>query len=270
MGIFVPWLADAARATGYPVIESAGWRTRGHGGMRVVEGVVGHHTATGEAVAGDYPSLRVVRDGRAGLSGPLCNLGLGRSGTIYIIAAGAGYHAGASRFAGFIDLNDEFLGIEAEDSGDGRWTPAMMDCYPKLVGSLLRYMRRGVDRYCSHRTCAVPSGRKPDPTGLTDAWMRTQAAKYLGAGPAPAPTPAPSGGRLLKLTSPLMRGDDVRRWQAYLARFYTALPESWADGVFGPDTEKWTKRFQGGRPPEPALDADGVVGPDTLRKAKLT
>lgn len=187
MAVYALFLADAARSTGYPVVEVAGWGNRGHGPMRAIEGVMGHHTATPESVVGDYPSLRIVRDGRAGLSGPLCNLGLGRSGTIYVVAGGTAYHAGVSRFGGFTDLNDEFLGIEAEDSGDGVWTDAMRDCYPKLVAALLRYINRGVDRYCSHRTAAYPPGRKPDPANLSDAWMREQAARWLNA-PPPRPT----------------------------------------------------------------------------------
>ncbi len=193
-GVWVPWLVDAARTTGYPVIEVPGQRTRGHGGMRVVEGVMGHHTATSARAAGDYPSLRVVRDGRTGLKGPLCNLGLGRSGTIYVVAAGCAYHAGASRHAGFVDLNDEFLGIEAEDDGDGTWTAQQRDAYPKLVGALLKYMRRGVDRYVSHRGAATPPGRKPDPAGLDDQWMRTGAARWISGGGGTPPPPAPTVG----------------------------------------------------------------------------
>lgn len=182
MGIYVPWLADAARATGYPVVEISGWRSRGHGPMRVVEGVIGHHTATPNTASGDYPSLNVVTNGRAGLPGPLANYGLGRNGTIYVIAAGLAYHAGASTWAGYVDLNDEFLGIEAESAGDGRWTADQIDCYPRLVASVLRYIRRHADRYVSHRGCAVPSGRKPDPTGISDDWMRGVAQPYVTGG----------------------------------------------------------------------------------------
>lgn len=180
MAIYVSWLVDAARmaaqGTGKQVIVQSGWQSRGHGGMRVVEGVVGHHTATSEAAPGDYPSLNVVQNGRAGLSGPLSHYGLGRSGNIYVIAAGLCYHAGASAYAGFRDLNDEFLGIEAEDSGDGKWNAAQLFMYPRLVHACLHYMRRGVDRYASHRTVAVPAGRKTDPAGISDQWMRQQAA----------------------------------------------------------------------------------------------
>ena len=78
--MWLEFLADAARLSGYPVIEVDGWRRRGHGEMRLCEGVVGHHTATPASAKGNYPSLAVVRDGRAGLAGPLSALGLGRDG----------------------------------------------------------------------------------------------------------------------------------------------------------------------------------------------
>lgn len=198
-GIFVPWLVDAARWAGLRVVTVPGWETRGQGGMRVVEGVVGHHTGTAQTAPGDYPSLRVVRDGRADLAGPLCNYGLGRDGTVYVVAAGTAYHAGASRWAGFVDLNDEFLGIEAESAGGGGWTAAQRDAYPRLVAGALFYMRRGVDRYVSHRGAALPAGRKPDPAGLTDEWMRSAAQAVL-VGPATA-APVPAAASTPRVTS---------------------------------------------------------------------
>lgn len=176
-GIYVPWLVDAARLTGYPVLEVAGWKTRGHGGMRVVEGVVGHHTADGP---GEYPSLAVVRDGRADLAGPLANFGLGRSGTIYVIAAGCCWHAGASAWAGFTDLNDEFLGIEAESKGTvDDWTPAQRDAYPRLVAACLYYMSRAANRFAGHKEVALPAGRKIDPAYLDMTAMRSMIAVML-------------------------------------------------------------------------------------------
>ena len=42
MAFFIPWLVDAARTatagTGKSVIAVSGWESRGHGGMRSVEG----------------------------------------------------------------------------------------------------------------------------------------------------------------------------------------------------------------------------------------
>lgn len=183
MGVYVPWLVDAARlaarGTDWTVVVWPGWDTRGQGPMRLVEGVVGHHTATPESAPGDYPSATVVRLGRAGLSGLLAQLGLGRRKEIHVFGGGLAYHAGASAYAGYVDLNDEFIGIEAEDSGDGHWTPEALFMYPRLVGACLLYMRRGVDRYASHRTVARPAGRKPDPAGISDVWMRDRAARFM-------------------------------------------------------------------------------------------
>lgn len=179
MGIFVPWLADAARATGYPVVEERNWQTRGSGGagMTKVEGVAGHHTAGPRL--GEYPCRNIILSGRTGLPGPLANFGLGRSGTIYVVAAGRANHAGVSEWAGFSNLNGYFLGIEAEDDGDGTWTPEQRDCYPRLVASLLHYMRRPVSRYAGHKDIALPRGRKPDPAGIDTTWMRNKAGVYL-------------------------------------------------------------------------------------------
>lgn len=177
-GIFVPWLADAARLTGYPVVELAGWQARGHGGFRAVEVVVAHHTAG--APLGDYPSLGVVRDGRAGLDGPLANYGLGRSGTVYVVAAGVAWHAGASAWAGFYDLNDEAIGIEAESVGTrDDWTWEQRDAYPRLVAATLHYMGRGAERACGHRECALPAGRKIDPAFWNLPALRGEVARYL-------------------------------------------------------------------------------------------
>lgn len=185
-GIFVPWLADAAKLTGYPVMEVAGWRSRGVGGagLASVEVVVCHHTAgpkTGEA-----PSLGVVRDGRPGLRGPLSQYVLGRSGAIYVVAAGKANHAGTSSWSGtdpdgrrfaYSDLNSRSIGIEAEDDGDGRWTAAQLDCYPRLVAALLHYMRRPAIRAAAHREIA-PS-RKIDPAGIDMPSFRADVARLL-------------------------------------------------------------------------------------------
>lgn len=197
-GIMVPWLADAARLTGYPVVEVSGWKSRGHGGFRALEGVVGHHTADGP---GEYPSLNIVTKGRADLAGPLCNYGLGRSGTVYVVAAGVAWHAGASKWAGFTDLNDEFLGIEAESKGTlDDWTPAQRDAYPRLVAAALFYIKRDASRFCGHKECALPKGRKIDPAFVDLNAFRSRVAELLvdptrripKGSPAPAPTPAPT------------------------------------------------------------------------------
>jgi hypothetical protein len=212
MAVYASWLVDAARlataGTGKSVIVSPGWLTRGQGGLRVIEIVVGHHTGTPETAPGDYPSLNVVQNGRAGLVGLLSQVGLGRSGNVYVMGAGLAYHAGASAFAGFVDLNDESIGIEAEDSGDGRWTDAQLFMYPRLVRACLDYIRRGVDRYASHRTVARPAGRKNDPAGISDDWMRQRAASVQWQGKQEDDMSAEAERRIKNIHAQLV-GDDA-------------------------------------------------------------
>lgn len=156
-------LADAARSSGLPVTEVDGWRTRGHGELVAVETIVAHHTATAAAAAGDYPSLGIVRDGRPGLAGPLSQLGLGRDGTVYVIAAGVAYHAGATWSTS--QDNWHAIGIEAEHpGGSAPWPPAQYDAYARLCAALCRWYRLDPARVQGHKEIARPAGRKPDPT----------------------------------------------------------------------------------------------------------
>lgn len=69
----------------------------------------------------------------------------------------------------------------------------------------------------------------------------------------------PVTGRLLKVRSPLMRGDDVRQLQQDLVALGYALPDSGADGMYGEETATAVRRFQSAA----GLPADGIVGPQT-------
>jgi peptidoglycan hydrolase-like protein with peptidoglycan-binding domain len=63
--------------------------------------------------------------------------------------------------------------------------------------------------------------------------------------------------RLLTLTSPFMRGDDVRDVQDALKEASFSPGES--DGIYGPRTESAVQLFQEAR----GLQVDGIVGPNT-------
>ena len=63
------------------------------------------------------PSLGTLIRGRAGVPGPLSQLGLGRDGTYYIIAAGRCSHAGVGDWQGVTSGNSRYIGIEAENRG---------------------------------------------------------------------------------------------------------------------------------------------------------
>ncbi len=154
-------LADACRKSGLPVVEVDGWKSRGHGEFLGVTSIVCHHTATSAKALGDYPSLRIVRDGRSDLPGPLSQLGLGRNGTVYVIAAGVAWHAGAT----FYPRQDNWhaIGIEAEHPGVGPWAPEQYDAYARLVAVLTEHYAIPLSNVQGHKEVASPKGRKIDP-----------------------------------------------------------------------------------------------------------
>lgn len=174
-------LAVVARRTGCPVVEVAGWRDRGRpGGMAAIRTITCHHTANGGA-PGDYPSLRVVTDGRPGLPGPLAQLGVGTSGTIYVIAAGRCNHAGTSLRTDY--ENPHAIGIEAEAIGlpgiTRDWQPPQMDAFARLCAALVDEFDLSVADVRGHKETCFPHGRKPDPSFDMDQFRRRVAAVNL-------------------------------------------------------------------------------------------
>lgn len=65
--------------------------------------------------------------------------------------------------------------------------------------------------------------------------------------------------RLLKRTSPLVRGEDVKQVQAALIEAGYPCGKQGADGQYGDETEKAVKSFQKAR----GLKVDGIVGKNT-------
>jgi len=154
-------LAEAARRSGLPVDEVPGWRERGHGELSGLRTIVAHHTATPLTSRGSFPSLAIVRDGTADLPGPLAHLGLGRDGTVHVIAAGLAYHAGEVRDPDA--ANEWSLGIEAEHDGVTPWPLELAVAYARLCRALADHYRLPYDRVLGHKEVCAPPGRKIDP-----------------------------------------------------------------------------------------------------------
>jgi hypothetical protein len=118
-------------------------------------------------------------------------------------------------------------------------------------GSVLRQHRR-------RGTVEIGFGRP--------AYQAAGADAGAGAGGAVSAPPFP--GRLLSLTSPYTKGNDVYQAQTQLARLgidgANGDPIE-ADGVLGPDTRAAIKTFQ----TQNGLTADGIVGPITWRRLWL-
>lgn len=191
-------MRQIARMTGYPIVEA--WSGHNAGPMKAVWGALCHHTGTPRTIAGDYPTLRVVRDGRPGLVNSLSAFGLGKSGTIYLISPLTSWHAGTGEYNGLTDGNGYLAGIEAESDGTG-WTPQQVDAYPRLVAAILVVIKQD-DRWTTrHASWALPRGRKTDfagwPGGTDPFWaqvyayLRNPASIHVNYGKAPAPAPAP-------------------------------------------------------------------------------
>lgn len=184
--MYADFLADVLRGAGLNVVEHAGWQRRGRGPLSSVSAVVAHHTGGPRADnprARSTPSLQLIIDGRGGpnpLAGPLSNLYLARDGTFHVVAAGRCNHAGASLWRGVRDLNWHSLGIEAENAGDGTdpWPAVQVDAYCRGVAALLRHVGLPADAFCGHKECALPKGRKIDPS-LDMAALRGRVAELL-------------------------------------------------------------------------------------------
>lgn len=168
-------IKKVAVRTGYPVIEA--WSGHNQGAMGTIYGPMLHHTGTSASTPGDYPTLRIVRDGRPGLENSLCMYGLGKSGTIYLINDKISWHAGAGSWNGVTDGNGHFAGIEAE--GPGTWSAAQLDSYQKLVASILIEAGRDINWMPTHAQFALPKGRKTDPTGIDMNAFKAKVQQYL-------------------------------------------------------------------------------------------
>lgn len=189
MQFSLTWLPSVLRDAGLEVLEHPGWQTRGHGDMGKVQGVLCHHTCG--PLHGDLPDINVLVDGRPDLGGPLCNLGLGRSGKVYMIAAGKGWHAGKGAWQGVTDGNSHFIGIEAENTGETKgpraeaWPDVQMHAYMRVCAAILQHIGAKPIMAAGHKEFALPKGRKDDPS-FDMVMFRDGVAKLMGARPAPA------------------------------------------------------------------------------------
>lgn len=159
------WLPGVLRAAGLKVVEQPGWKTRGHGDMGQVLGVLCHHTAG--PLKGVAPSLGIVQKGRPDLPGPLAQLVLGRDGTFYVVAAGLCWHAGPGAWRGVKAGNSHFIGIEAENTGlanDNPWPAGQLDAYARGIAAILRHVGATAEMCAGHLEYALPVGRKSDPS----------------------------------------------------------------------------------------------------------
>lgn len=252
------WLPQVLKSAGLKVSLVDGWENRGRGDMGTVVGVICHHTVGPRN--GNMPSLGTLVNGRSDLPGPLAQLGLGRDGTYYVIAAGKCNHAGPGSWKGITKGNSQFIGIEAENTGhsnDFPWPEIQMDAYRRGVAAILRHIGTTADFCAGHKEYALPPGRKPDPNFDMNAFRTVVTAILNGTVPALAPIPAvePVTRTGALPGRPTLRrpatGEPVKQVQAKVGVV--------VDGNFGPKTESAVRSFQRSR----GLVPDGIIGPKT-------
>lgn len=257
MAFSLLWLPDVLLGAGLKVAKVDGWQTRGRGDVGSIVGVICHHTAGG--LNGNMPSLRTLVDGRPGLPGPLAQLGLGRDGTFYIIAAGRSNHAGRGLWEGNASGNTSFIGIEAENTGltNDPWPSIQLEAYARGVAALLKHIRRGSEFCAGHKEYALPRGRKPDPSFDMRAF-RERVAAFMSDAPPPV--------SLIPQREPAAPGSEGRptlRRGAIgdLVRIVQRAAGVTVDGRFGSKTEAAVRALQR----RLGLVPDGIIGPKTWR-----
>jgi peptidoglycan hydrolase-like protein with peptidoglycan-binding domain len=258
MNYSLTWLAETLKTAGLKVAECPGWKTNGISEIGEIKGVICHHTATTN-LNGNMPSLNTIIQGRSDLRGPLSQLGLGRDGTFYVIAAGKCQHAGPGLWKGVTAGNSHFIGIEAENVGDltkEAWPAVQMDAYQRGVAAILKHLGKDATDCAGHKEYATPHGRKPDPNfDMND--FRSKVANILNE-TAPAPMLIP------REESSNDKRSTLRRETANDPTFVKIVQAKIgikADGYFGPKTEAAVREFQR----KNSMVPDGIVGPKTWK-----
>jgi hypothetical protein len=246
------WLPKVLKDAKLKVAEHPGWKTRGHGNVGTIKGVICHHTAGPPASRGNMPSLRVVAEGRKDLRGPLSQLCLGRDGTFYVVAAGKSHHAGKGDWQGFRSGNTNFIGIEAENMGlpNDPWPPEQMDAYRRGVAAILKKINQDAIMCCGHKEYALPPSIRPDPNFDMFDFRNQVSAIMKGAAPKPTMIAKEDGEGRSTLRRG-NRGNSVKEIQSKVGVTIT--------GNFDAVTEAAVRQFQR----EHSLLSDGIVGPRT-------
>ena len=259
------WLPDVLKAAGLKVALVDGWETRSRTDVGQILGVLCNHTAGPQN--GNMPSLNTLIKGRPDVPGPLAQLGLGRDGTFFVIAAGKCNHAGKGSLEVEINGikkvvttgNTNFIGIEAENSGgldQFPWPEVQMDAYQRGVAAILKHIGLGTNCCGAHKEYA-PARKPNDPRFNMNVFRLNVAAIMNGTTPPPIPIPAteppaqpgaPAGRPTLRRGA---TGDLVKQVQAKVGVK--------VDGNFGPKTEAAVRVFQRAH----GMVPDGIVGPRT-------
>lgn len=163
-------------------IDTTTWRSPNYderpGGVSTI--VV--HSTGGSALSG----LRWLTNPASGVS---THYVIDRDGRIYQLVDDAhrAWHAGASALNGQPDVNDYALGVELAHANGEDYPPAQIAALTDLCRAKMAEHHIPVEMVVSHRTVALPMGRKVDPNDWSEPAFRAW-ANHLDDTPLP---PAP-------------------------------------------------------------------------------
>ncbi|MEH0431295.1 N-acetylmuramoyl-L-alanine amidase [Streptomyces stelliscabiei] len=191
----------ALKNEGVTVVEVGDWRdhNRNHiGPWGPVHGVMIHHTVT----SGSTKTVRICRDGYAGLPGPLCHGVITKDGRVHVVGYGRANHAGLgdddvlraviaekalpAANENNTDGNRSFYGFECENLGDGQdpWPDEQVEAIVRVGAALCRahgWTVRSVIRHLEWQLGKV------DPRGLDWADVEARISERLKHKPSWSP-----------------------------------------------------------------------------------
>lgn len=230
--VWLTWLADTLRAAGLNVVEYPNWKSRARSSGGYDPGkpycVMWHHTASGRNSDGQNDADYIAEGDE---DAPLANLYIDRSGTVWVIAAGATNTNGKGRSMTFSrgtvpadSMNTHAVGIEMGNDGVGElWPQAQIDSaflVSNIVNGRLGNLPDDVGThqfYAPDRKIdpavawAVEGPWQPDAVTASGTWELgdIQAECRNRWGLPPQPQPSPPG-------EPAPKDDDDMRLYAFL------------------------------------------------------
>lgn len=292
MSIYLTNMANWLRNAGLNVIEYPDWQTRARGSGGYSDYplcVMWHHTASPASWDGQKDAdYCTVQDEDA----PLANLYIDRSGTVWVLAAGAtntngkGYSMSFSRGTVPDDsMNTRAVGIEMGNDGIGeQWPQAQVDAAFIVSNTINARLGNQPDDMATHQSWAPDRKVDPATTNVAGPWQPTSCTSsgswdrasvqnecLVRAGarplppkpqPEPEPEPQPEPGEDWMANLPTIKKGDsgpyVERMQHLLAAAGFMNPANTAnyDGKWGDGTDGAKAEFDNahGLTPSPPTD----------------
>lgn len=157
------WLADELRGAGLVVVEHAGWKTYDRpGDWSPRYGVV--HATAAPRTQPDETQIRVVRDGRVDLPGPIANAAVDRAGRWHVLSAGRCNSTLVGTAGPYRGLGNTYA-LSVEGCNDNRaepWPAVQYDAYVRGWAAWCRRLGWSPANLVGHKEHTP--GHKTDPT----------------------------------------------------------------------------------------------------------